>query len=196
MLVTLTGCLGCGKSTVLKIFRELGVRTISADEIVHELLESREVKKEIRRLFGPDVFLKDGKVDRKRLAQRIFSNQKEREKLEGLLHPLVFKRIRIEYEKEPGRLMVAEIPLLFETDTQNRFSKVITVYAPMEVAIKRLKSRGMTREDIEARLKSQMPIETKVERSDFVIDNSRELKEIRKQVQQVLEKLQEGETKA
>ncbi len=196
MLVALTGCLGCGKTTVLKILRELGVRTISADEIVHELLDSKEVKEEIRRLFGPDVFLKDGKVNRKRLAQRIFSNQKEREKLEGLLHPLVFKRIRIEYEKEPGRLMVAEIPLLFETDTQNRFSKVITVYAPMEVAIKRLKSRGMTREDIEARLKSQMPIETKVERSDFVIDNSRELKEIRKQVQQVLEKLQEGETKA
>ena len=196
MLVALTGCLGCGKSTVLKIFRELGVRTISADEIVHELLESKEVQEEIQRLFGPDVFLKDGKVDRKRLAQRIFSNQKEREKLEILLHPLVFKRIRIEYEKEPGRLMVAEIPLLFETDTQNRFSKVITVYAPMEVAIKRLKSRGMTKEDIEARLKSQMPIETKVERSDFVIDNSRELKEIRKQVQQVLEKLQEGETKA
>ena len=196
MLVALTGCLGCGKSTVLKILRELGVRTISADEIVHELLESKEVQEEIQRLFGPDVFLKDGKVDRKRLAQRIFSNQKEREKLEMLLHPLVFKRIRIEYEKEPGRLMVAEIPLLFETDTQNRFSKVITVYAPMEVAIKRLKSRGMTREDIEARLKSQMPIETKVERSDFVIDNSRELKEIRKQVQQVLEKLQEGETKA
>ncbi len=196
MLVALTGCLGCGKSTVLKILRELGVRTISADEIVHELLDSKEVKEEIKRLFGPDVFLKDGKVDRKRLAQRIFSNQKEREKLEGLLHPLVFRRIEKEYEKEPGRLMVAEIPLLFETDTQNRFSKVITVYAPMEVAIKRLKSRGMTREDIEARLKSQMPIETKVERSDFVIDNSRELKEIRKQVQQVLEKLQEGETKA
>ena len=196
MLVALTGCLGCGKSTVLKIFRELGVRTISADEIVHELLESKEVQEEIKRLFGPDVFLKDGKVDRKRLAQRVFANQKEREKLEGLLHPLVFRRIEKEYEKEPGRLMVAEIPLLFETDTQNRFSKVITVYAPMEVAIKRLKSRGMTREDIEARLKSQMPIETKVERSDFVIDNSRELKEIRKQVQQVLEKLQEGETKA
>ncbi len=196
MLVALTGCLGCGKSTMLKIFRELGVRTISADEIVHELLESREVKEEIQRLFGPDVFLKDGKVDRKRLAQRIFSNQKEGEKLEGLLHPLVFRRIEKEYEEEPGRLMVAEIPLLFETDTQNRFSKVITVYAPMEVAIKRLKSRGMTREDIEARLKSQIPIEKKVERSDFVIDNSRGLKEIRKQVQQVLEKLQKGETRA
>ncbi len=196
MLVALTGCLGCGKSTVLKIFRELGVRTISADEIVQELLESKEVKEEIRRLFGPDVFLKNGKVDRKRLAQRIFSNQRERKKLEMLLHPLVFKRIEKEYEKEPGRLMVAEIPLLFETDTQNRFSKVITVYAPMEVAIKRLKSRGMTKEDIEARLQSQMPIETKVERSDFVIDNSRGLQEIRKQVQQVLEKLQEGETRA
>ncbi len=196
MLVALTGCLGCGKSTVLKILRELGVRTISADEIVHELLDSKEVKEEIKRLFGPDVFLKDGRVDRKRLAQRIFSNQKEREKLEGLLHPLVFRRIEKEYEKEPGRLMVAEIPLLFETDTQNRFSKVITVYAPLEVAIKRLKSRGMTREDIEARLKSQMPIEKKVERSDFVIDNSRGLKEIRKQVQQVLEKLQKGETRA
>ncbi len=195
MLVALTGCLGCGKSTVLKIFRELGVRTISADEIVHELLESKEVQEEIKRLFGPDVFLKDGKVDRKRLAQRVFANQKEREKLEGLLHPLVFRRIEKEYEKEPGRLMVAEIPLLFETNTQDRFSKVITVYAPTEVAIKRLKSRGLTQEDIEARLKSQMPIETKVERSDFVIDNSRGLKETKKQVQQVLEKLQKGETK-
>ncbi len=196
MLVALTGCLGCGKSTVLKIFRELGVRTISADEIVHELLESRGVKEEIRRLFGPDVFLKEGKVDRKRLAQRIFSNEREREKLEMLLHPLVFKRIKKEYEKESGRLMVAEIPLLFETNTQDRFSKVITVYAPMEVAIRRLNKRGMTREDIEARLKSQMPIETKLEMSDFVIDNSRGLKDTKKQVQQVLEKLQKSETKA
>jgi len=195
LLVALTGCLGCGKSTVLKIFKELGVRTISADEIVHELLELREVKEEIQRLFGPDVFLKDGKVDRKRLAERVFSDQKEREKLEGLLHPLIFRRIEKEYEKEPRRLMVAEIPLLFETNNQNRFSKVITIYAPLELAIRRLKKRGMTQQDIEARLKNQVPIETKVERSDFVIDNSRGLKETKKQVQQLLEKLQKGETK-
>ena len=191
MLVALTGGLGCGKSTVLELFRDLGARTVSADRIVHELLESQEVKEEIRRLFGSGVFGPDGTVDRKRLAKYVFQKEPLRKELEGILHPLVYKKILEMHQKEPQKVMIAEIPLLFETGSQGLFDKVITVYAPQKIARDRLRARGMQDEDIDARLRSQIPIETKVEKADFVIDNSGDMELTRKQVEEVFSELVE-----
>ncbi len=189
MLIALTGGLGCGKSAVLKLFHDLGIKTISADKIVHKLLEDKWVKKRLKKMFGQQILKKDGHVDRKKLAKIVFSNPDDKRKLEALLHPVVYERIMKEHEKAKDDIMVAEIPLLFETKSQKLFDKVITVYTPYEVAAARLKRRGMTTDEIDARLKSQLPVKEKVEKADFVIDNSGTLEETKEQVSSILESL-------
>lgn len=195
MLIGLTGSLGSGKSTVLKIFEQLGARTISADAVVHDLLEDEEIKKELKAMFGQEIFDNDGQIDRKKLAQLVFSDQEARKRLEELLHPLVYERVNDFYQEQPQGITVAEIPLLFETGSQSRFHKVITVYTTPEISVKRLKARGMTPDEIEARLKSQLPIETKLEKADFIIDNSRGLDATKKQVQEIMAQLRLEETR-
>ncbi len=189
MLVALTGGLGCGKSAVLKLFHDLGIKTISADQIVHELLKDESVKKRLKTMFGGQIFKKDGQIDRKRLAEIVFSSPDDKRRLEALLHPMVYERIIKEHEKAPDDIMVAEIPLLFETKSEKLFDKVITVYTPDEIAAARLKGRGMTIDEIDARLKSQLPVKEKVEKADFVIDNSGSLEETKEQVRSILESL-------
>ncbi len=192
MLVALTGTLGSGKSTVLKMFKEMGARTISADQVVHDLLQDPQIKNRLRDLFGDVIFDESGQVDRRALAKIIFSNEKAKKELEALLHPLVFDKVYSFYKKKPNTVTVAEIPLLFETKSQDRFHKVITVYTPLEIAKKRLKSRGMTEREIEARLKNQLPIETKLEKADFIIDNSQGLEATKSQVAELMTKLTAG----
>ena len=186
MLIALTGTLGGGKSTVLRFFDLFGVNTISADEIVHELLETPKVRDQIQKYFGRKVFTPSGKIDRKKLAARVFSNKDEKRYLESILHPLVFQTIFDKYSQNPKAITVAEVPLLFETATEDHFNKVIVVKTPIQVVKKRLQQRGMSHEDIEARMKHQIDLETKLAKADFIIDNSGSLSETKKQVEDLV----------
>ncbi len=192
LLVGLTGGIGCGKSTVLKLFRQLGTETISADEVVHHLLKESKTKQRIRKSFGDKVFDQAGEVDRAELAKRIFSSKSERKALESILHPLVFDRVLQKHRQMAGEILIAEIPLLFETGKENLFDKIIVVKAPIHVIKKRLKKRGMTDKDIEARLKSQLDIKRKLEKADYVIDNSLDLKKTERQVKDILADIRSG----
>ncbi len=188
VLVGLTGNFGSGKSTVLKMFRELGALTFSADELVHGLLNRNDIKKEIRKIFGAQVF-NGSDIDRRELARKAFSSKKLRMKLEEILHPLVYKRVG-EFRREyPERIIVAEIPLLFETGRQRDFDFIILVTCPRGVAIERLEKRGFASREVQRRLKAQMPMEEKIKYSDFVVDNSGTLAETRRQVKKIWEKL-------
>ncbi len=182
MLIGLTGSFGNGKSTVLKIFRELGALTLSADAIVHALLERPDVKDAIRAAIGEKVFT-GSEIDRKKLAERIFDSEKERRKLENILHPLVYREIMDLREKNPGMLIVAEIPLLLESGRCKDFDFVILVTCRQEEAEKRLIQRGFSSEEIKKRLGAQMSVEEKRKHADFVVDNSGSPEETRRQVE-------------
>lgn len=190
MVIAITGGLGTGKTTVLKIFASLGAATISADDIVHDLLKREDIKIQIGDAFGRQVF--SGKeINRKALARTVFSSEKKRKELEAILHPRVFDEIESFINAHKGRDVVVEIPLLFETGTQKRYNRVITVTADREVVIKRLREKGMDPEEMRQRLFHQMPIEEKSKRSDFVIDNSDGIEETRRQVQRIWKELLE-----
>lgn len=190
--VGLTGNFGMGKSTVAELFKKLGAHVINTDKIVHNLLEEDEVKKEIKRLFGEEVF-KNGKVDKKYIANIVFENPLMRVYLENILHPRVFKKLdeiinSIPLKGEPT-IVIVEAPIIFERGYQNKFDLIITVFTDEEIAIERLKKRGIPPEETIKRLKSQFPIEMKKSKSDYIIDNSGSIENTAQQVEELFQKL-------
>ncbi|GMT46905.1 MAG: dephospho-CoA kinase [bacterium] len=194
MLVGLTGGFGCGKSTVLKLFEKLGATVLSADSIVHDLLERAEVRDSIVKMFGPDI-LGRGEIDRKKLSKKVFSDEIQRKKLEKLIHPLVLETIDQTYKKAANPtsnlkvIMVVEIPLLFETGFDKRLDAVVVVRSEAEVVRERLRRKGFSDEEIGTRAAAQLPIDEKASRADFVIDNSGSLEDTEQQVRAVWEDL-------
>lgn len=190
--VGLTGSIGTGKTTVLNLFKELGAYVISADQIVHKLLERKDIKEKIKKEFG-NVFTPEGEVDRKKLADIVFTNKEKKKKLESILHPEVFKELNRFFkkvgEKDPDAVAIAEIPLMIETGNYKNYDVVIVVYAPEDIQIKRLKEKGMEEEDIIRRIRSQMPIDEKVKYADIVIKNTGSLEKLKKEVESVYKRL-------
>ena len=195
MLVAgLTGNYGMGKSTVLRMFRDLGAFTLDADEVVDMLLSDPAVMRQIREAFGDGVFLSGGGLDRSALASIIFRDAEKRGALEGILHPLVFEKIESFLAETEGRrsgaeVVVVEIPLLFEKGYMQRFDSKITVYTDEEVALSRLEQKGIARRQALSRLRTQMPIEEKIRMADFRIDNGGTLAETEEQVQRIYARL-------
>lgn len=194
LAAALTGNYGMGKSTVLRMFRDLGAITLDADQVVDMLLKDETVLRRVRDIFGEGVFLKDGNVDRSRLANVIFKDKEKRDSLEGILHPLVFEKIESFLAKTgegeiEEKIVVVEIPLLFEKGYTQRFSRKITVYTDEETAIGRLGERGIARDKAMSRLEVQMPVGEKIRLADFTIDNSGTLQETERQVSEIYDKL-------
>lgn len=192
MIVGLTGGLGCGKSEVLKILREYGIDTISADEIVHELFRSNEIKEKLREIFGDGIFDDSGEVNRRILANIVFKNREKLELLNSLIHPFVreIMRFRISEARKNGEDLVAEIPLLLEAGDVYEVDVIVVVSAPFDAVRERLKRfRGWTEEEIRDRLRNQLPLEEKEKRAHYVIYNDGSLEELREKVRLLIEKL-------
>ncbi|HEB76567.1 MAG TPA: dephospho-CoA kinase [Nitrospirae bacterium] len=190
MLVGLTGGFGCGKTTVLRLFGKLGAAVLSADDIVHELLNRDDVRDAVAALFGPDV-LSDGGIDRKKLSERVFSDEGARRSLERLLHPLVLETIRRRSREASARdlVMVVEVPLLFETGFDREVDAVVAVRAESGAVRRRLRKKGFSEEDLTKRGAAQIPVEEKASRADYVIDNSGPLEDTERQVRMVWDEL-------
>ncbi len=194
IIVGLTGNYGMGKSTVLRMFRELGALTMDADQIVDALLKEEPVLAKIKEAFGEQVFTVSGSLDRARLASIVFKDADMRKLLEGIIHPLVFERIeqflsKVDKKGPVNKVVVIEIPLMFESGRLDRFHKTITVYAERDVALRRLADKGVGREEAESRLATQMNIDEKIRRSDFVVDNSGGPEKTRAQVNDIYQRL-------
>lgn len=190
--VGLTGNFGMGKSTVAQIFQKLGAYVIDTDKIVAELFNEKDVCEEIKKLFGEEV-IKNGKVDKKAIADIVFENPLMRIYLENILHPRVFKKVDEIISKIPSsgepKIVVIEAPVIFERGYQNRFDIIVTVFTSESTAIERLEKKGIKREDAIKRIKSQFPIEMKKSKSDFIIDNSGSIENTEKQVEEIFQKL-------
>lgn len=172
IVVGLTGSIGMGKSTIADMFARLGVRVCSADAIVHQLMgKGGKAVAEIGRQF-PGV-VKDGAVNRKALGEVVFKDKKKLKQLEELLHPLVVDEENrfIAREKRKGaRLVLLDIPLLFETGAETRCDMTVTVTAPEFLQKQRVMKRpNMTEDKLASILKSQMDDSEKRHRADMVI---------------------------
>ncbi|GAA8170348.1 dephospho-CoA kinase [Helicobacter pylori] len=189
--IALTGGIGTGKSTTIKILESQGYHILDADKIAHQLLQ--EHRFEIAQHFGSDI-LEKGILNRKKLGAIVFQNANELKWLEDFLHPLIREcMLKKAYELEKNhQAYFLDIPLFFEVGGKKYYpvSKVVLVYAPRVLQIERLLERDKLKEsEILQRLSCQMDIEQKRAMSDYVIDNSSSLKDLNKQVERFLKTL-------
>ena len=196
MRIALTGGIACGKSLVARFLNEFGIETIDADDIVHELI--------------PDP------AERKRIAAEVFGNEAKRRELEARLHPLVKERIEeflgerasrpfsagVESSRTNGRdarspgFRLAVIPLLFEAHGEENFDIICCVRSERDLQISRMMTtRGYTREEAEARLAAQMPVEEKAAKSHYVIENNGTSDELKFEVAKFVNWLKERSKK-
>ncbi|HKN19748.1 MAG TPA: dephospho-CoA kinase [Dissulfurispiraceae bacterium] len=192
IVVGLTGNYGMGKSTVSKMFGELGAVTIDTDVIVGELLKDPEVINEIKNAIGEDI-AEGNSINKKMLADIVFESPSLRVSLEDILHPRVFNKIDNKLSELSltcsNSVVVIETPLLYERSYQNRFDRIITVYTSFETAVQNLLRKGVPEETALKRLNSQFPIEMKISRADYRIDNNDGLDATRDQVAYIYREL-------
>ncbi|MCM3340456.1 dephospho-CoA kinase [Paenibacillus sp. MER TA 81-3] len=189
MNIGLTGGIASGKSTVSNLLVERGALLVDADRIAREVvLPGSPVLDKIAELFGMDMLLEDGSLDRKRLGEVVFASEEQRKVLEGVTHPairheMIAQMSRLEGEY-PDKLVVVDVPLLYESGLTEMFESVVVVYVPKEIQLQRLIQRdGIDEVQAERRLQSQWDIEEKRKLADVVIDNSKGLEYTEQQVE-------------
>lgn len=191
LVVGLTGGYASGKSTVARIFVEMGAVLIDADELAREVVRpGKPAWSEIVAHFGKGILLENSEIDRKALAEIIFRDEKERERLNSIVHPMVLeeelKAIDEIRGKKPDAIVIMNVPLLIESGHFNYCDRIVVVTVDEETHIKRLMDRdGFTREEAIRRISSQMPLSEKVKYADFVIDNNGSIEETKREVRKI-----------
>lgn len=194
MNIGLTGGIACGKSTVSRLLASRGAIIIDADILAREVVEpGTPGLLEVVRAFGPDILHGDGSLNRKELGRLVFEDAGKRKRLEELLHPEIIKLLQermTEAERlQPDKLVVGDVPLLYEAQMEDLFQEVMVVAADRDAQLERLMMRsGLSREEAEQRINAQMPLEWKKEWADTVIDNSGTPEETERLVEQYLRK--------
>jgi len=195
LLIGLTGGIGSGKTTVAELFKARGGYVIDADVLCRELVEpDRPAWKEIVRHFGDRVLNSDRTLNRSRLGEIVFHDPAEKRVLESILHPRVFEEeerrfARIVHE-DPTALVFIDAALLIESGNYRKVDKVVVVACDRRTQLERSLKKGfLSREEIERRIDSQIPLEDKLTYADFVIRNDTGLDELEQRVQNVYEEL-------
>ena len=188
--VALTGGIGSGKSSAAEIFAALGAVVVDSDEIARKVLDRESVGfGEVVAVFG-DQILAAGEIDRKKLGQLVFSDPKERKKLEQITHPLIRKEFESIIKNLPeNSIVINQIPLLAESKYDYKFDYVIAISAPIEVRKNRLLERGMKSYEIEQRLAAQASDADRAKIANEVIENAGDLSQLTTNVEKVWRKL-------
>jgi dephospho-CoA kinase len=188
LVVALTGGIGAGKSTVAQNFAELGALVIDADQLARLAIErGSEGFAEVLLRFGDEIIL-NGDIDRKKLAEIVFSDDAARRDLEKIIHPRVQAIFAEAVEDlEHGDILVYEIPLLVETDAAEKFDYIITVEADMELRKERLLKKGLYISQIEKRMAAQATQESREAIADYVIRNDGDEDSLLRQVENLWE---------
>lgn len=190
VIIGLTGATGSGKSTVSEFFGENGYVIINADNIAKKaLLPGSSCLKQVCGAFGEDILNTDGTLNRQRLAERAFSSEENAQLLNDITHPWIFLQVMKlcrENIDSGNKKIVFDAPLLFESNSDIMCDCVVGVTAPKEVRMQRLMKRdGLTREQLEKRMSVQQSDEFYINKSDFVIDGSKSLEEIKNEINEV-----------
>lgn len=189
IIIGITGGIATGKSTVSAILKELGYQVIDSDIIAKDIMSHNEVVLfEINNNFPNVCDLENKTINRKLLAQIIFNSEEKRNLLNEIVHPIVKQEIINQIHSIDEKFIFVDVPLLYESHFEDLFDYVIVVYADFKTQIDRLVNRDKI--DInyaKKKITSQMPIEEKKFRANFVIDNSKSIKDTRKQLLEIVE---------
>ena len=197
-IIGLTGGIASGKTTVARVFADLGAVVLYADEVAREVLApGSPALAQVREAFGPSVFQADGSLDRAALGERVFSNPDERRRLDAITHPPILARIterlaewRRAVPAERPRIVILEHPLLIETSHTDLVEGIILVAAQQSTQVARLTNvKRLTEEQAWARVRSQGTLEQKLPFADWVIDGEAPLDQVRHRVEQIWNEL-------
>ncbi len=182
--VGLTGGIGSGKTTVSKLFSELGVNVIDADDISREITNTdKKVIEQIKHHFGADAITSDDKIDRQFLRNKVFEDESSRAWLEDLLHPLVYDQIREKLKLVTSGYCIISIPLLLETYSDGLIDRILVVDLPVEKQILRAAWRDSSDpESIKQITKTQIERTKRISMADDIINNEGDIDSLREQV--------------
>ncbi|KMY55025.1 dephospho-CoA kinase [Bacillus sp. FJAT-27231] len=191
-IIGLTGGIASGKSTVSRLLKERGYVIVDADVAARAVVEpGSQTLSQIAEVFGVSVILPDGSLDRSRLGDMIFNNEKQRKKLNSIVHPAVRQFMMAEKEAaiEVGKeTIIMDIPLLYESGLTWMVDKVIVVYTDEATQLDRLMARNnLSEQAAKARIASQMPLAEKAEKADAVINNNGTIEQTKKQLLKIIE---------
>jgi dephospho-CoA kinase len=201
VIVALTGGIGSGKSTVARMFEDEGAYVIDFDHLARVVVEpDKPAWRDIVDYFGSEILSPNRTLNRSALAEIVFSDDESRKALEGFTHPRIFEEsdalVKAIKRKDPFSVVIIDFPLLFELELNHKFDRVIVVYVPRAVQLKRIIHRdGLAREEAEKRLNSQVSIEDKRSLSDYIITSEGDLDDTRNQVRKVIHELRQLATK-
>jgi dephospho-CoA kinase len=185
--VGLTGGIGCGKTTVSQLFKEMNVPAIDADDIAHSLVEpGQPALLEISKAFGDKAINPDGSLDRHYLRDTIFSNRQQKQQLEDILHPLVFAAMEKAIDQLNDPYCILSVPLLFETHMAHFVDRILVVDCPAEAQIARVRRRdGLDDVRIQSIIDSQASRDYRLAHADDIIDNSLASSELAEQAKKL-----------
>jgi dephospho-CoA kinase len=193
-IVALTGNIGSGKSTVARLLEERGAYCIRTDEVARKVVEpGTPAYQEIVQAFGRGVLTSDGTLDRTALGRIVFQDEGKRRLLERITHPRIMEevaRLVAEGTQRGVRVIIIEIPLLFETGMDKGFPDVILVTAPESVRFQRIMERdSLDPEEVARRIQSQIPEKIKIPKARWVIENSGSLEDLKRKVDELWQEL-------
>ena len=182
MVVGLTGGIGSGKSTVSRILQKKGYPLIDLDKISHEVIEYPEVIEKLVKAFGEDILDENVKISRRKLGE-----------INSIMHPVILAEMRrqVRLLEKINKIVFVEIQLLFEVKWEKEFDVILLVYVDRETQIKRVMERdGRTFEEVEKIINSQINLEDKKKKSDYVIDNTKKIEEVELEIEKILKELE------
>ena len=194
MIVGITGTMSAGKSTVTKLIEKAGHRVYDTDKMVHKYYDlDGLLYKDLVELFGQDILKSDKNINRAKLGNLVFNDDKLLDALEKLVFPRVLDEMK-ELSGNRDTLIFFEVPLLFEANMESFFDKIIVVDAKEDLRISRALNKGLARDDINKRMNRQFTAAKKRLLADYIIENNFDLESLKEEVQDVLEiiKLERG----
>lgn len=205
IIIGITGGIACGKTTVSELLAAKGAIPINADEIGHQLLKADSpVINELTEAFGKDILDVSGDVSRKKLGAIVFADKAARARLNAILHPLIIKRSRARAKQivtaDPGAIVLLDAPLLIEAGAYDTVNLIVVVTASPETQLQRTLERSraqgspLSENEVQARIDAQMPLAEKINYADVVIENDGTQAELRRQVDELWERLRSPRT--
>lgn len=196
MILGLTGGIGSGKSTVSKIFLSMGIKVFDADLIAKDILETEQVKEEIKEKLGKEfINLKSNSVDKELLKKEVFNNSKKLNILNGIVHPRVVEIYIKKYLefKDKKEIVIFDVPLLFEVNLERYCDKVIVVDIDLKVQIERIKNRdNIDVTLINKIIAAQMSREERNMKADILIENNGSLEELKQKIEKIIKDIERG----
>lgn len=182
--IGLTGGIACGKSVVTDRLKTHGIPVLDTDQVAHELLKpGNPVFDAIVNHFGVEVLdHPNGEINRSLLGRKVFADDSERDALNTLIHPEIGRRWRNWLQAQTSVMAVVAIPLLFEVGAEKDFDGILCVWSPEPVMIERLKKRNLTENEAALRIRAQMPVDQKAEKSTWTLKNIATLEDLYFQV--------------